>query len=162
MLSFIVALLAAPVAFADQKIAVLDIQKAIQTSDAGKKAKSELETAFNKKKAELQAEEGKLKKLQEDFQKQSAALNQVARQKKESELREKFVKYQELLQKSQQEIQGKEQEMSAPIIAKIRSNVTEIAKKKGYSIVLEKNENLVLFQDGKDDLTDDVISSINK
>ncbi len=162
MLSFIVALLVAPVAFADQKIAVLDIQKAIQTSDAGKKAKSELETAFNKKKVELQAEEVKLKKLQEDFQKQQAALNQVARQKKESELREKFGKYQELLQKSQQEIQAKEQEMSAPIITKIRNNVTEIAKKKGYSLVLEKNENLVLFQDGKDDLTDDVINSINK
>jgi len=145
-----------------QKIGLIDMQKAIQSSDEGKKAKSELEAAFNKKKKELQSEEAALKKGQEDFQKQSSALSDAAKKKKQDELQQKFVRYQELLQKSQSEIQRKEQEMSEPIIKKIRTMVEEVAKKKSYAMVLEKNENVVIFNNGKDDVTDEVISGINK
>ncbi|MBC7396991.1 MAG: OmpH family outer membrane protein, partial [Bdellovibrionales bacterium] len=69
--------------------------------------------------------------------------------------------YQELLQKSQAEIQKKEQEMSEPIIRKIRERVTELAKKKGYNLVLEKNDNIVIFSDDKNDITEEVIKGIN-
>lgn len=142
------------------KIGVVDMQKAIQTSKAGKTARTELETAFNKKKKELQAEEERLKKLQESFQKQQAALSASARQKKQAELQEKFMKYQELLQKSQADIQKREQEMSAPIIAKIREVVAELAKKKGLDAVLEKNENVVLFSTSDLDLTEEVLKAL--
>lgn len=144
-----------------EKIGVVDMQRAIQTSESGKKAKSELEQAFNKKKKELQAEEANLKKLQEEFQKKQSALSDSAKKEQQANLQEKFMKYQELLQKSQSEISKKEQEMSEPIIKKIREKVSEIAKKKGYSIVLEKNENVVLFSQEKDDLTEEVLKEIN-
>jgi len=153
--------LASGTAFADQKIAVVDMQKAIQASDAGKKAKVELEQEFNKKKKELQTEEASIKKMQEDFQKKQDALNANAKQKKQAELQERFMKYQELLQKSQTDIQKREQEMSEPIIAKIRTVIQDIAKKKSYSLVLEKNQNVVLFSQDQDDLTSDVIGKIN-
>lgn len=142
------------------KIGLVDMQRAIQTSDTGKKAKSELEQAFNKKKKELQNEEANLKKLQEDFQKKQAALSDSAKKEQQAKLQEKFMKYQELLQKSQAEIQKKEQEMSEPIIRKIREKVNEIAKKKGYGLVLEKNENVVIFSMDKDDITEEVMKSL--
>ena len=75
-------------------------------------------------------------------------------------MQERFMKYQELLQKSQAEIQKREQEMSAPIISKIRDKVAEISKKKGYSLVLEKNENVVIYSTDKDDLTEEVMKSL--
>ncbi len=145
----------------EYKIGLIDMQRAIQTSDQGKKAKSELEQAFNKKKGELQGEETALKKMQEDFQKQQGALSETAKKKKQADMQARFVKYQELLQKSQAEIQKKEQEMSAPIIVKIRGIVSEVAKKKNYNLVLEKNENVVIFSQDKDDLTDEVIKQLN-
>jgi len=143
------------------KIGTIDMQRAIQTSETGKKAKSELEQAFNKKKKELQTEEATLKKLQEEFQKKQSALSESAKKEQQGKLQERFMKYQELLQKSQTEIQKKEQEMSEPIIHKIREKVAEIAKKKGYTLVLEKNENVVLFSLDKDDLTDEVMKAVN-
>ena len=145
----------------ETKIGVIDMQRAIQTSETGKKAKAELESAFNKKKKELQGEESNLKKLQEDFQKKQSALSESAKKEQQAKLQEKFMKYQELLQKSQAEIQKKEQEMSEPIIRKIREKVAEIAKKKGYTLVLEKNENVVLFSQEKDDLTEEVMKAVN-
>lgn len=149
-------------AFAEQKVAVIDMQRAIQSSEEGKKAKSELETAFNKRKKELQAEEASLKKMQEDFQKQQGALSEAAKKKKQGEMQERFMKYQELLQRSQGEIQKKEQEMSEPIVKKIRVIVAEVAKKKGYSLAIEKNENVVIYNNDSDDITDDVIKQVNK
>ncbi len=145
----------------DFKLGIVDMQRAIQTSETGKKAKAELELAFNKKKKELQTEEAALKKLQEDFQKKQSALSESAKKEQQAKMQERFMKYQELLQKSQTEIQKKEQEMSEPIIKKIREKVAEIAKKKNYSLILEKNENLVIFYQDKDDVTEEVIKSIN-
>lgn len=144
----------------DMKVGIVDLQRAIQTSETGKKAKSQLEEAFNKKKKELQAEEANLKKLQEEFQKKQSALSDSAKKEQQMKLQEKFMKYQELLQKSQADIQKKEQEMSEPIIRKIREKVNEIAKKKGYNLVLEKNDNVVLFSQDKDDLTEEVMKSL--
>lgn len=143
------------------KIAVVDMQKAIQTSETGKKAKAELEQAFNKKKKELQTEEASLKKSQEDLQKKASALSESAKKEQTQKLQERFMKYQELLQKSQAEIQKKEQEMSEPIIKKIREKIGEVAKKKGYTLVLEKNDNIVLYFQDKDDLTADILKEIN-
>lgn len=145
----------------DAKIGIVDMQKCIQTSDAGKKAKSELEGAFNKKKKELSDQEAGLKKDQESFQKQSSTMSESAQKDRRAKLQEKYMKYQELLQKSQAEIQKKEQEMSEPIIHKIRDKVIEIAKKKGLTLVLEKNDNIVIYTEDKNDITDEVLKAIN-
>jgi hypothetical protein len=58
------------VAAEDFKLAVVDMQKALQTVDAVKKAKAQLEKEFNSRKKDLQAEEATLKKMIEEFKKQ--------------------------------------------------------------------------------------------
>ena len=114
-------ILNAGIASADsQVVGVVDMQKCIQTSSAGKRARSELEGAFNKKKKELQDQEAALKKQQEEFMKKAAALSDAAKKEQQAKFQEKVMKYQELVQKSQADIQKKEQEMSEPIIRKIR------------------------------------------
>ena len=145
----------------DMKIGLIDMQRAIQNSPAGKKAKGELEQAFNKKKKELQDQENALKKDKEAFDKKQAALSDSAKKEQQAKLQEKFMKYQDTLQKSQAEIQKKEQEMSQPIVTKIREKVADIAKKKGLSLVLEKNENIVIYSQEKDDITEEVMKGLD-
>lgn len=147
---------------APTRIGLVDMQKALQTVDAGKKAKAQLEKEFNQKKKELQTEEASLKKIGEEFRKQSLVLSDEARAKKQSEIQEKIMRFQETTQKAQVEIQQKEQELTQPILVKLRAMISEIAKKKGYNVILEKNENTVLFSEDKDDLTAEVVSSFNK
>jgi outer membrane protein len=146
----------------DTKIATVDMQKALQTIDAGKKAKASLEKDFNAKKKELQAEEAAIRKSGEEFKKQSLVLSDEARAKKQAELQERIMKFQETTAKSQAEIQQKEAELTEPLVKRLRLVIEEIAKKKGYQMVLEKNENTVLFSQEKDDLTTEVIEAFNK
>jgi len=154
-------LAAAGIANAETKIGTVDMQKAIQTSSAGKKAKSELEAEFNKKKKDLEKKEGDLKKMGEDLEKKKSVLSEEALGKKQAEFQEEMLKYRDVVQKSQMEIQKKERELTAPILDKMKKVIAKIAKDKGYSMVIE-NTQMILYTDGSGDLTDDVVKAFEK
>jgi outer membrane protein len=146
---------------AASKIATVDMQKALQTVDAGKKAKSQLEKEFNTKKKMLDDEQNAIKKLTEEFKKQSMVLNDEAKGKKQQEIQERMVKFQEQMVRSQTEIQQKEAELTAPIVKSMKDIVKDLAAKKGYHLVLDKNDNTVIFSQDKDDLTNDLVKAYN-
>lgn len=144
------------------KFGIVDMQKALQSVDAGKKAKTELEAEFNKKKTELQNEETAIKKLHEEFQKQSLVMNDQAKAKKQGELQERIMKFQEKTARSQADIQKKEQELTLPIVTSLKKIVHNIATEKQMALVLENNENTILYSLDKDDITQEVINQYNK
>ena len=145
----------------DLKIAVVDMQKSLQTVEAGKKAKTQLEKDFNTKKKMLQDEEGAIRKLTEEFKKQSLVMNDEAKGKKQQEIQERIMKFQENTARSQSEIQQKESELTAPIVKNLRELIKEVASKKSATIVLDKNDANVLFALDSLDLTQEVINAYN-
>lgn len=144
------------------KIGVYDMQKAIQSTDAGKKAKKELEDEFNKKKAELQEGEKKLKTMKEDLEKKSMVMSDEVKQKKAMEFQEAYGKFQENMMRSQQDIKAKEVKLTEPIVEKIRGIVANIGEKEDYVVILEKSENGVSWAKKSVDLTERVITSFNE
>lgn len=144
------------------KMGYVDLQKAIQETSTGKKAKKDLEGEFNKKKKELEKKEADLKKMSEDFEKKSMVLSDELKMQKQNELQQEMLKYRELVGKSQMEIQKRERELTMPIVEKLHEIIGEIAKKDGYQFVLEKNEQSVLYADKQADLTDRVLKEYEK
>ncbi len=144
------------------KFGVVDMAFAIQASEAGKAAKVLMEKEYNLKKKELQTEEAQIKKLGDEFRKQASVLSEEARAQKQGEIQEKIMRFQEKTAKSQAEIQQKQQQLTGPIVKKMRELIAEISKKKSYTMVLEKSENTVLFSEEKDDLTKEVLELFNK
>ncbi len=147
-------------ALAEVKLGYVDMQKAIQSSKAGQKAKKELETEFNKRKKTLQAKEDDLKKKGEELEKQAMVLSDEVRGKKQKEFQKNMMEFQQLVQKNQQEIQQEERKLTEPIIKKIQAVIEEIAQKDGYSLVLEKRENGVLYSQKELDITDQVLKAV--
>jgi len=154
-------LLAASFAHAEAKVGYVDMQKAIQSTSAGKKAKGELEAEFNKKKKELEKKEADLKKMGEDLEKKKSVLSEEALTKKQAEFQEEMLKYRDVVGKSQVEIQKKERELTAPILDKMKKVIAKLAKDKGYSMVIE-NSQMVLYATPDADLTEDVIKAFEK
>lgn len=146
---------------ADSKVGIVDMQKAIQATAAGKKAKGELEAEFEKRKKELQKKESDLKKLSDDLEKKKSVLSEEVLAKKQGEFQEEMMKYRETLNKNQQEIQKKERDLTQPILEKMRTAINAVAKEGGYTVVLE-NSPMVLFADPAHDLTDKVIKAFEK
>ncbi len=156
---FIAATLSFSATAADVKIGYVDMQKAIQETAAGKKAKKELEDEFNKKKKDLEKKEADIKKMHEDFEKRSMAMNEDARMKKQAEIRTEMGKYQETAGKAQMEIQKRERDLTAPIVTKLRTILDDIAKKEDSAMIFEKSENSVMWAKPEYDLTERVIKA---
>ncbi|HEX7676130.1 MAG TPA: OmpH family outer membrane protein [Bdellovibrio sp.] len=154
-------LLATAVAHAEAKIGFVDVPKAVQATSAGKKAKAELETQFNKRKKELEKKEADLKKMGEDLDKKKSIMSEEALKAKQMEFQGEMMKFRDEVAKSQADIQKKQQELTNPIVEKMQKVIAKISKDKGYTLVLQ-NTQAVLFATPDTDLTADVVKAFEK
>ena len=138
------------------KIGTVDLQKALQESKKGKNAKSTLEKEFEAKKKKIDAEQVSIRKMSEEFQKKSLVMSEKARSEKGMEIQQKMGAWQELVQRSQQEIQGREAELTHPILDGLRGMISDLAKKKSLEVVFEANSGLLYVAD-REDLTQELI-----
>jgi outer membrane protein len=137
---------------ADLKIGYIDMQKAIQESSTGKDAKKKLEREFNAKKSELEKKKTEIEKMAEDLEKKKVALSDDVRARKAQDIQ------------GEQEFRRKEQEMTKPIIEKLQSAIDEVAKEKGYAMIIERGtaQQVVIWAKKELDVTDDVIKLYEK
>jgi outer membrane protein len=147
---------------ADMKLGYVDMQKAIQSTDAGKKAKKELETDFAAKKKKLESIEKELTAMRDELEKKGMLLEAAAKEKKQREFQERMFEYQKAVGQSQQEIQKREAELTQPILEKLRKTIDKVATADGYTMILEKNEQAVLWAKKESDLTDKVVQMFEK
>jgi len=154
------------------KVGTVDLQKALQEVKKGKEAKGALEKEFNERKAKIEGEQASLRKAQEDLEKlaKNMAINQSAKEKKISEFQQRAAAFQELVQRSQSEMQGREAELTRPIIEGLRDLVPTVAKSRKMDLVFEANSvgptgvasNPLLYAEDKYDLTADVIKAFDE
>jgi len=143
------------------KIAYVDLQKALQSVDAGKNAKSSLEKEVTAKRAELEKMQAALQKEAEQFEKKAAIMNDSTKAAKQAELQKKFADFQKNAAESQMELQKKERDLTKPLIDELRAIIEGIGKEKGYQLIVEKNEGAVLYAEAGADLTDQVVEKFN-
>lgn len=149
-------------AFAEVKMGFVDLQRAIQETGAGKKAKAELEKEITKKKAAIEKLEKDLQKMGEDLEKKAMVLSDDVRAQKQAEFQQEMMKYRETAQKSQVDLQKQERDLTLPIIKKLRGIIDDIAKKEKYSMIFEKAEQGVIWAEKDLDLTDRLIKEFDK
>ena len=149
-------------ALAETKVGYVDLQKAIQSSNAGKKAKDSLDVEFKKRKDSLDKKKADIEKMGQDLEKKKAVLSEEVFGKKQLELQEEMMKFQKVVAENQLEMQKKEGELLEPIFSKMSKVVEKVAQDKGFSMVLERKGQSVLFADKSTDLTDAVITAFEK
>ncbi|MCB0348495.1 MAG: OmpH family outer membrane protein [Bdellovibrionales bacterium] len=155
-------LLTGTYALADIKIGYVDLQKAVQNTKAGKDARASLEKEFKSKETDLKKKEAQLKKMTEDFEKKAALLSEDARRKQEGEIQKEMLKFRQTVSQSQQDISTKERKMTQPILEQMAKTIEATAKKEGYTMILEKREQNILWADKSVDVTDIVVKEFEK
>lgn len=158
----ILSLVASTALAAESKIGYVDVQKAVQMTSAGKKAKETLDTEFQKRKGNLDKKKTDIEKMQADLEKKKAVLTEEVMTKKQMELQEQMLNFQKDLAKDQGEIQKKEKELVEPILDKMKKMIEKVAQEKGFSMVLEKQGQNVLFALKDTDLTEEVVKAFEK
>src|SRR5215813_7078803 len=100
---------------ADTKIAVVDLQRALNETEDGRQAQRKLKALFDKRQKELDAAKADLKKQDDQLQKQKGVLSKDAFDKKVDEFQQEFQKLQNQYLEYQQEVSAKEAELTQNI-----------------------------------------------
>ena len=144
---------------ADLKIAYVDIQKAVNDSNAGKEAKKAITKDVEKFQRLVADKQKELQTLKESLDKQILMLTPDARANKEKEYQNKLREFQRWGEDTQNEVNQKRMEMERNISAALIKVIQKIGADEGYTVILERNENIVLFASKSIDITDRVIKA---
>ncbi len=152
----------APTLYAEIKVAVVDLQRALQQTEDGRRAKRQLKALFKRRQAELDKRQNELKKLKEQIEKQKDVLSREALRKKLEDYQKRFVELQSTYVEYQRELAQKEAQLTQRILQRMQRIVRRIGQSQGYTVILEANEGGVLWAPSHIDLTDQVIQRYNR
>lgn len=145
---------------ADSKLAFVDLQRALEETEDGKKAKVKLKSEFDKKQKELDAKSEELKAAKESFDKRVGVMKPEVAQKEQKDLEQRFVELQQTYGRLQRDLATKEQDMMQTLMKKMQMAVGQIAEREKISMVLERNSAVVWGQPSLD-ITNEVIRLYN-
>ena len=141
------------------KIGVVDFQKVLETSDAGKHIQSELKKENETMSADLQQKGGEIEKIRKRLERESMVMSKEMREEKEREQRIKINDFKSLQKKFRSDLQKLEGQLMNQLQQDIKGLVDSIGKKKGYLLIINKYN--VIYSPDSIDITDDLIKQLN-
>ena len=136
---------------ANPKIGVIDIEKTMSTTPAGKRANDAFEKTRKAKQAALDKSQDDLKKADADLQKQKAILKPDAYAAKQAELEKKFVELQQTYVKLERELAQDRAKLIQGLLKQAEPLIEKIAKAEGVHLIVDQNA--VVWNDPSVDLT---------
>jgi outer membrane protein len=145
----------------DVKLGYVDLQRALNETEDGRKAKANLKKVFDQKQKELDEQQEQLKKDIEDLNKKRTLLPADKVRDKEAELQERMQKVQQSYMRYQQDLSGKEQEATGKIFERMSRIISKIAASENFTMIFDKQQSSVLFAKPHLDLTNELIRRYN-
>ena len=142
---------------AELKIGSVDISRAVNDCNAGKEAKKEITKEVEKFQRLIADKQKELQTLKETLEKQAAMLNPDARAAKEKEYQGKVRDFQRWGEDYQNELNQKRIEKEKIISQNLQKVIQKLGADEGYTLILEKNEAIVLYASKVIDITDRII-----
>lgn len=140
----------------------VDLNRALNESDKGKKAITALESLVKSKQKLIAEKENVLNKLKNEIISQTAILNSDALKEKQEEYDALMKVYQRMVQDSKEEIQKRQAGFMKDILIDLRKVITKFGKDKEYIVIFERLESGLLYMPESTDLTDKIIETFNR
>lgn len=144
------------------KIGVVNFQKIVTTSSAGKMIQKKLQAKGNEFSQKLQNMQKEIVELEKKIKTESMVLNQEKRDEKGREYRIKVNDFNQAKKKLQYDLKTLEKKEVRKMQKAVFEIVQEIGKKEGYLLIIEKSNAGVIYNPESIDITDKVIEAYNK
>jgi outer membrane protein len=141
------------------KIGVIDLQRVLETSNAGKTIQATLKKQKEKMEADLKAKGTDIEKISKRLERESMVMSKEMREEKEREQRIKINDFKTLQKKYRTDLQKLEVQLMNQLQKDVKELVDSIGKKRGYLLIV--NKYTVLYSPGSIDITDDLIKRLN-
>lgn len=144
---------------AGQRIAVVDVQRAVMQTEDGLRAQATLKKLFDSRQQELNRKQVELQKQREDIDKQSKVMSKEALQKRAEAWQKQMMELQAVFVEYNKELEKKQKELTDPVFEKVMEIVKRLASSEGYDVVVDRQT--VAFVRSDLDLTDRCIQIYN-
>lgn len=142
------------------KIGVVDLQRVMETSDAGKAAQAQIKKQKDKMETDLKAKGTEIEQIRQRLEREAMVMSKESREENEREARIKLNDFKNL----QKKYRGDLQELEKSLVTELRDDtislVDEIGKKEGYLLIITRVG--VLYSPKTIDITDKLIKRLNE
>jgi outer membrane protein len=151
---------AAGPALAPPTVAVVDMQRVLRDSAAGRSIQSQLEVESRKFRDQVTALQDQIKTGENDLRRQRSVMAQEAFNEQAQALQRKQADAQRTVQERQEALQKGEGDAVNVVSDNMRDIVQQLAAERHYGLVVSKQV-VISFSDKNMDVTDDVIQRLN-
>ena len=157
--AFLAAISAAVPAHAELRFAYVDVQRALNECDAGKRAKADFQGKVTTLEGRLQRQQNEVQALKDEMEKKGMLMNTDQRQALQDQYMEKLKNFERDYKDSKDELQAKDQEITAKIVHDLAQVIRTVGERDNYTMVFEKGS--ILWGASNIDITDQVIRQYN-
>lgn len=144
-------------------IGVIDPQRILNDTNAGKKAKDNLAAFSKNRQALIELDEKELRRMEEDFVKQATVLSPTAKREREEQFRRRMQEYQQKVTELNREVQEKQKDVLEGFRDKVEVIVAKVAKRLGLQVVMDKSKGgPTIYHEEQLDISNQVIEEFNR
>ncbi len=158
----VVLVLSAGSAFAEIKVASLDVLRAISDSEEAKNLFTTVQQELQNDQDALTALQTEIGSLREKLAKDSEILSDSEQRRLVNDIESKQADLQFQANKLRKEFNDRQQEIISQIVPKLDAVLKDLVEIEGYDFILNKNQQTVLYVNTKHDITRKVTEKLNE
>ena len=165
VLSLVLLSFAAAESSADTKIGFIDSERIFANYKGTSQAQAEFNNDVQKWQTDVEGRRRELEKMTQEYQSQQLMLSEAKRREREDEISRKRSELDAFVQEiwgTNGKIAQRNEQLTRPIVEKIREILTELARAQSISLVLDATDGNVVYADRALDLTDEVLERLNQ
>jgi outer membrane protein len=143
------------------KIGIVDFERILKTSSAGKKATAEINNQGKKIEADLKEKGEEIEATKSKLEREALVMSKEMREEKEREIRIKINDFKVLQKRYVAEFKEHEKRLVGQIQEEILMIIDEMGKQEGFLLIFEKREAGVMYSPNTIDITDRLIQKYN-
>lgn len=152
---------AAMPAAAQTTVALIDVQRVVTESDAGKEAFQKIKEVNDGKVQQAQAMNQELEGLREQFRNQRLTLTEEKLEELRKQIESTTIALDRFQDDAQREIDELRRKELEKLEATIMPVVNQVGQEKGFTLIFDKFRAGLLYADDSVDITDEVIQRFN-
>jgi outer membrane protein len=159
-MAVVVAAVAMPAA-AQNKIAVIDVQRVVTESDPGKEVMQRLKAITDAKSQEGQALQQQFAALQEQYNKQRFTVSESRQAEMSKEIEDKQIAIRRFQDDAQREVQEAQRRELGGLEERILPIINKVGQEQSFTLIFNKFQSGLVYADETVDITDEVIRRFN-
>ncbi len=160
LMAVVVAAVALPAA-AQNKIAVIDVQRVVTESDPGKEVMQRLKGLTDAKSQQGQNLQKEFAALQEQFNKQRFTVSEARQAEMSKEIEDKQIAIRRFQDDAQREVQEAQRRELGGLEERILPIINQIGQEQSFTLIFNKFQSGLVYADETVDITDEVIRRFN-